>query len=180
MTRTCAPSSTPSATPSGPSWRLPGRRGRRMSISFKAKLLLFTLAVVLVATAVLVFYFIGSFNAITRFSLEQNKGGIERMNREFLSNLAADKARLTSVQLKRAMDGVTILGKTTQKLLDNYEDLSKVADIYRVDLYRDNLVPYKGALTNLPDEPVNVLIPPSLTSRPRARPRLTAYALPSP
>ena len=151
-----------------------------MSISFKAKLLLFTLAVVLVATAVLVFYFIGSFNNITRFSLEQNKGGIERMNREFLGNLAADKARLTSVQLKRAMDSVTILGKTTQKLLDNYEDLSKVADIYRADLYRDKLVPYKGALTNLPSEPVNVLIPPSLTSRPRARQLLKVSALLSP
>jgi hypothetical protein len=71
-----------------------------------------------------VLYFIGSFNAITRFSLEQNKGGIERMNREFLSNLAADKARLTSLQLKRAVDSITILGKTTQKLLDNYGELA--------------------------------------------------------
>jgi hypothetical protein len=45
------------------------------------------------------------------------------MNREFLGNLAADKARLTSLQLKRAMDSVSILGKTTQNLLDNYDDL---------------------------------------------------------
>ncbi len=151
-----------------------------MSISFKAKLLLFTLAVILVATAVLVFYFIGSFNAITRFSLEQNKEGIERTNREFLTNLAQDKARLTSLQLKRAVESISILGKTTQKLLDNYEDLSKVQDLYQVPLFRDNLVPYKGALTNPPGEPVNVLIPPSLTARPRARKLLKVSALLSP
>jgi sigma-B regulation protein RsbU (phosphoserine phosphatase) len=151
-----------------------------MSISFKAKLLLFTLAVILVATAVLVFYFIGSFNAITRFSLEQNKEGLERTNREFLTNLAADKARLTSLQLKRAVESISILGKTTQKLLDNYEDLSRVQDLYQVPLYRDNLIPYKGALTNAPSEPVNVLIPPSLTGRPRARKLLRVSALLSP
>jgi phosphoserine phosphatase RsbU/P len=151
-----------------------------MSISLKAKLLLFTLAVVLIPTAVLVLYFIGSFNAITRFSLEQNKGGIERMNKEFLSTLAADKARLTSLQLKRAVESISILGKTTQTLLDNYDDLSKVKDLYQVPLFRDNLVPYKGALTNKPSEPVNVLIPPSLTGRPRARQLLKVSALLSP
>jgi sigma-B regulation protein RsbU (phosphoserine phosphatase) len=151
-----------------------------MSINFKAKLLLFTLSAVLIPTAVLVLFFIGSFNAITRFSLEQNKGGIERMNREFLSNLAADKARLTSLQLKRAVDSVTILGKTTQKLLDDYGELAKVTDIYRASLYRDNLVPYKGALTNRTSEQVNVLIPPSLTSQPRARQLLKVSSLLSP
>ena len=151
-----------------------------MSISFKAKLLLFTLSAVLIPTAVLVLYFIGSFNAITRFSLEQNKGGIERMNREFLSNLAADKARLTSLQLKRAVDSITILGKTTQKLLDNYGELAALEDVYRAKLYRDNLVPYKGALTNRPSEEVNVLIPPSLTSRPRSQQLLKVSALLSP
>jgi sigma-B regulation protein RsbU (phosphoserine phosphatase) len=151
-----------------------------MSLSFKAKLLLFTLSVVLIPTAVLVLFFISSFNAITRFSLEQNKAGIERMNREFLANLAADKARLTSLQLKRAMEGVTILGKTTQKLLDDYGELSHLSEVYRAKLYHDNLIPYKGALTNRTSEPVNVLIPPSLASQPRAHELLRVSSLLTP
>ena len=127
-----------------------------MNINFKAKLLIFTLSVVLIPTVVLVFFFIGNFNAITRFSLEQNKAGIERLNQEFLNNLAADKARLISLQFKRAIDGITILGKTAQKLIDNYDyqfkfvvdsvnDLPEIQDtldkLGNVDLQKVMLMP---------------------------------------
>lgn len=151
-----------------------------MNINFKAKLLLFTLSVVLIPTVVLVFFFIGNFYAITRFSLEQNKAGIERLNQEFLNNLAADKARLISLQFKRATDGLTILGKTAQKLIDNYQELSSVNDVYRLKLFRDNLVEYKKALTNPPQDEVNVLIPPSLASQQRSRQLLRVSSLLSP
>ena len=122
----------------------------RMRIRFKAKLLLFVLSVVLLPTFGLVIFFISSFNALTNFSLQQNAEGIRQSNHEFLTNLASDKARLISLQFKRAVDSVTILGKAAQKLVDNYGELAGLEDIYRVSLFRDTLLDYKKALTNSP------------------------------
>jgi hypothetical protein len=87
-----------------------------MRMRFKAKLLLFALSVVLIPTAILVLFFINSFNGITRFSLIQNTRGIEKSNQEFLNNLASDKARLISLQFRRAIESLTILGKTAGRV----------------------------------------------------------------
>jgi sigma-B regulation protein RsbU (phosphoserine phosphatase) len=146
-------------------------------LNFKAKLLVFALSVVLIPTVGLVLFFFSSFNSLTRFSLSQNTAGLERSTREFLTSLASDKARLTSLQFKRAIDSVTILGKAAQKIIDNYQDLRKVSDVYRLKAFRDNLVVYKKALTNLKGDQVNVLIPPSLVARKRAREMLSVSSL---
>ena len=148
-----------------------------MRIRFKAKLLLFVLSVVVVLTVGLAVFFITNFNSLTRFSLEKNADGIRQSNQEFLTNLANDKARLISLQLKRAVDSVTILGKAAQKLTDNYGDLSGLGGLYQTKLFRDTLIPYKGALTSSPKDPVDVLIPPSLVSDPRARDYLKVSSL---
>ena len=148
-----------------------------MRIRFKAKLLLFVLSVVVVLTVGLALSFINNFNALTRFSLEKNADGIRQSNQEFLTNLAGDKARLISLQFKRAADSVTIMGKAAQKLIDNYGDLSGLDGVYQTRLFRDALVPYKGALTSSPKDPVDVLIPPSLVSHPRAREYLKVSSL---
>ncbi|HTP60392.1 MAG TPA: hypothetical protein VMM82_15830, partial [Spirochaetia bacterium] len=148
-----------------------------MRLRFKAKLLLFLLSVVVVLTVGLAGFFINNFNALTRFSLEKNADGIRQSNQEFLTNLANDKARLISLQLKRAVDSVTILGKAAQKLTDNYGDLSELGGVYQTKLFRDALVPYKGALTSSSKDPVDVLIPPSLASDPRARDYLKVSSL---
>ena len=146
-------------------------------LRFKVKLLIFALSVVLVPTVGLVLFFFYNFNALTQFSLSQNTAGLERSNHEFLSNLANDKARLTSLQLKRAVDSITILGKAAQKILDDYPDLATVKDVYRLPLFRDNLVEYNRALTNLPTDDVNVLIPPSLVGQRRSRELLAVSSL---
>jgi sigma-B regulation protein RsbU (phosphoserine phosphatase) len=148
-----------------------------MRIRFKVKLLLFVLSVVLVLTAGLVVFFINNFNALTQFSLEKNADGIRQSNQEFLTNLASDKARLISLQFKRAEDSVTIMGKTAQKLIDNYGDLSGLEGVYQTRLFRDALTPYKGALAGSRKDPVDVLIPPSLVSHPRAREYLKVSSL---
>jgi sigma-B regulation protein RsbU (phosphoserine phosphatase) len=148
-----------------------------MRMKFRAKLLVFALSVVLISTVGLVLFFFSNFNALTRFSLSQNTAGIERSNQEFLSNLASDKARLTSLQLKRAMDSVTILGKAAQKVLDGYPELAKVNEVYSLPLFRDNLVEFNKALTNPPTDEVNVLIPPSLVAEKRSRELLKVSSL---
>jgi sigma-B regulation protein RsbU (phosphoserine phosphatase) len=148
-----------------------------MRMRFKAKLLLFALSVVLIPTAILVLFFINSFNGITRFSLIQNTRGIEKSNQEFLNNLASDKARLISLQFRRAIESLTILGKTTQMLIDNYQELSGLQGVYQLPLFRDNLVAYHQAVTNKSGDPVNVLIPPSLVQQKRARELLRVSSL---
>ena len=148
-----------------------------MKLKFKAKLLLFALSVVLIPTAVLVSFFLINFNGITRFSLEKNTEGIEKSNQEFLNNLASDKARLTSLQFKRAIESLTILGKSTQKLVDHYGELAGLRDIYQLGIFRDNLVPYHDALTNKSEDEINVLIPPALVPYKRSRELLKVTSL---
>jgi sigma-B regulation protein RsbU (phosphoserine phosphatase) len=149
----------------------------RMRIRFRARLLIFALSVVLIPTVGLVVYFFSNFNSLTRFSLSQNTAGIERSNQAFLTNLASDKARLTSLQFKRAIDSVTILGKAAQEIVDNYRDLASVPDFFRLKMFRDNLIAYKKALTNPKTDLVNVLIPPSLVAQKRAREMLSVSSL---
>jgi phosphoserine phosphatase RsbU/P len=148
-----------------------------MRLRFKAKLLLITLIVVLVPTFALVILFMGNFNSLTRFSLERNAAGIRQSNREFLASLAGDKASLMSLQFRRAADSVTVLGKAAQSLVDNYEELSAQQGIYSCKPFRDDLVPYKGALTSGAKSPVSVLIPPSIAGSPQARDRLKVSSL---
>lgn len=146
-------------------------------LSFKTKLLVFALSMVLIPTVGLVLFFFSSFNSLTRFSLSQNTAGIERSTQEFLTNLASDKARLTSLQFKRAIDSVTILGKAAQKIIDNYAQLRGVPEVFRLKVFRDNLVRYNRALTNSGGDEVNVLIPPSLVPDNRAREMLSVSSL---
>jgi phosphoserine phosphatase RsbU/P len=152
-------------------------KAQRLRISFKTKLLILSLSVLLIPTFGLVIFFLNNFNSLTRFSLERNADGIRQSNQEFLTNLASDKARLISLQFKRAVESVTIFGKAAQKIVDNQGDLSAVEDVYRTPLFRDSLVPYKGALTSRPTDAVNTLIPPSLAGRPRARSSLRVSSL---
>jgi len=148
-----------------------------MRISFKAKLLFFTLPILLIPAFGMVIFFLNNFNSLTRFSLERNAAGIRQSNQEYLTNLASDKARLISLQFKRAVDSLTIFGKAAQKIIDNYGELSPLDDVYRTRLFHDSLIPYKGAITNPKSDPVNVLIPPSLASRARARGYLQTSSL---
>ncbi len=148
-----------------------------MRINFKAKLLIFVLSVVLISTALLVTFFIINFFSITNFSLEQNSKGIKESNREFLINLANDKARLTSLQFKNAINSITVLGKAAQKIIDNYPDLSGLSTVYSLDIFRNKLITYNKALTNTTQEEVNVLIPPSLTGQGRAQEMLRVSSL---
>jgi sigma-B regulation protein RsbU (phosphoserine phosphatase) len=148
-----------------------------MRINFKAKLLIFVLSVVLISTALLVGFFIINFFSITNFSLEQNSQGIKESNREFLINLANDKARLTSLQFKNAINSITVLGKAAQKIIDNYSDLSRLSSVYSLEMFRSKFVTYNRALTNSTQEEVNVLIPPSLTDQARARELLRVSSL---
>jgi sigma-B regulation protein RsbU (phosphoserine phosphatase) len=148
-----------------------------MRVSFKAKLLIFVLSVVLISTILLVTFFILNFYSITNFSLEQNSKGIKESNREFLMNLAGDKARLTSLQFKNAVNSITVLGKAAQKILDNYAALSSLSGIYSLDLFRNNLIWYNRALTDTTQQEVDVLIPPPLVGQARARELLRVSSL---
>ncbi len=148
-----------------------------MRINFKAKLLIFVLSVVLLSTALLVTFFIINFYSITNFSLEQNAKSLKESNREFLINLANDKARLTSLQFKNAVSSITVLGKAAQKIIDNYNDLAGLNSIYSLNLFRNKLVTYNQALTNPKKEEVNVLIPPALAGQKRAQDLLRVSSL---
>lgn len=139
-----------------------------MNISFKAKLLLFALLVMLLPMAALMLLFRGSFDDMTEFSLEQNRQGLIRTNREMLTFIATDQARIVSLQLQSAVTSITILGKAAQKLIDNYEPLTEVRDLYEVPLFNEQLVEMQNAITNRPTDEANVLAPPAIAESPRS------------
>jgi hypothetical protein len=148
-----------------------------MGMKFRVKLLLFVLSVVLITTVFLVIFFINNFNAITDFSLKQNTTGIRKMNEEYLVNLANDKARLISQQFKNAINSIAILGKAAQKIIDNYDELAGLNDIYKQKLFSDNFIEYNGAITNPVEDDVNILIPPPIKDEPRSKEMLKTFSL---
>lgn len=91
--------------------------------SFQRKLLLFNISLVIFTTVILFLFLINNFQTITNFSLDQNTTGMERTIEDYLTNYAQEKATSTWLQLKAAQDNMTILGRTAQKVIDNYDEI---------------------------------------------------------
>lgn len=147
-----------------------------MKLSFKTKLIIFSVSVVILPSIILIFFFMLSFNNfkssfddITNFSLEQNKTSIKESTKEYLNNLIKEETDLIYLQIKSAIDNISILGKSTQKLIDNYDDLSLLTDVYNQKLFHNNIIEYEEALTNPATEEVNVLAPPQIAGDKRSR-----------
>ncbi len=139
-----------------------------MKRTFKFKLIFFTLSVTIIPLLFLVVLFLNNFNKITEVSLEQNTKGIKQSTYEYLTNMVKDKADLGSLRVQSVIDSVSVLGKSAQKIIDNYDELAGNKDIYEVDMFNNKLIELNGAKTNNTDEEVNVLIPPHIADNPES------------
>ncbi|MFW5799589.1 MAG: hypothetical protein ACOCV8_02140, partial [Spirochaetota bacterium] len=149
-----------------------------MKISFKAKIIIFALSLIIIPAAILVIFFMTNFNSVTNFSLEQNKENITASTKEYLTNFVTQEADLIYKDLEKAISNIIALGKSTQKVIDNYEHFVKLEDIYKIPLLDDNIIEYKGALTNPPtEEESNILIPPSIADEERSKELLRVSSL---
>jgi phosphoserine phosphatase RsbU/P len=145
--------------------------------SFRRKLLLFVLVAVVVTTVLQFLFLINNFRTITDFALQQNTAGMERTVEEFLANYAQEKAASTGLQIRAAQDNLSVLGKTAQQIVDNYDTIRADPALLNVGLFQTSLQPERGALTSAPADSFDLLIPPPLANDVRARELLEASAL---
>ncbi|NJN15728.1 MAG: SpoIIE family protein phosphatase [Oscillochloris sp.] len=137
-----------------------------VSRSFRRKLLLFVLLAVVITTVVQFLFLINNFRAISDFALQQNTAGMERTVEEFLANYAQEKAVSTSLQIQAAQANLGILGRTAQKLVDNYDTIRRDPSVLNLALFQSDLREVRGALTANPDDAYEIFIQPSLADDP--------------
>ncbi|MCA9935917.1 MAG: SpoIIE family protein phosphatase [Ardenticatenaceae bacterium] len=145
--------------------------------SFQRKLLGFHILLVSLTTLFLFFYLTNNFRRITDFSLGENKRGITQTVEEYLTIYAQEKATSTWLQLAAAQDNLTVLGRTAQKVVDDYDVLAGDTAVYTLPLFQTQLVEERGAWTTAADAEVDALIPPPIADNADARELLTVSAL---
>ena len=145
--------------------------------SFQRKLLLFNLSTVFLTTIVLFLFLIDNFRAITDFSLAQNTASTEQTAQEFLNRYAQEKATSTWLQIRAAQDNLSVLGKTAQKIIDNYDAIHNSPALLQLPLFKTDLDLQRGALSSDSRAQFDALVPPTLASDPHARDLLAASAL---
>jgi phosphoserine phosphatase RsbU/P len=145
--------------------------------SFRMKLLLFILIVVILTTISLFVFLMNNFNSITEFSLEQNTIGMEHTVEDYLSKITREMATSTWLQIKAAEDNLSILGKTAQRIVDNYEVLSANPEIFNLELFQTELTEKNGGLSGPAADHVDALIPVPIADDPRAVEVLSTSAL---
>ena len=133
---------------------------------FRVKLILFTLSVTLVPLISIVILFLNNFNTITEVSTEQNKKGLTSSTIDYLTSIVEDKAEITSLKLQSIIDGVSILGESTQRIIDNYDDFPSGMPIHEMELFENKLREFHGSRTTFPDAEVNVFVPPHVVDNP--------------
>ncbi len=141
---------------------------RFIANSFRRKMIAFVLIAVFFTAFALFSFMMYNFNAITTFSLEQNSKSLESTVEDYLNKYVVEKAGSTWLQIKAAQDNLAVLGKTAQKIVDNYDDIRANAPLLNLPLFRTNLHKSQGALTNGPEEAVNTFIQPPIASSPAA------------
>lgn len=145
--------------------------------SFQRKLLLFVLLAVFLTTLLQLAYLINNFRQITDLALAENKRGAEQTADEFMAKYADEKAAAISEQLRAAQNNLSVLGRTAQKLVDNYAVIRENPALLNLALFRTELEERNGALGAPTDAPFDALIPPHLLDDPRAHEVLASSAL---
>lgn len=145
--------------------------------SFRRKLLLFNISAVVLTTVMMFLYLTNNFQTITTYSLNQNTIGMQQTVEDYLTKYAQEKANSTWLQLKAAQDNLAVLGRTAQKIIDNYDEIRANPAIFDLDIFQTHLSEERGALSSDESASVDALIPPAIASDPRAQELLSTSAL---
>ena len=143
--------------------------------SFRRKLILFNLAAVFLTAFAIFLFLMNRLQSITEFSLKQNSQSMEQTVQDYLNKYAHEKAGSTWLQIKAAMDNLSVLGKTAQKLVDNYDSIGAM-DLSGSPLFRNQLAMRHGALSSASSDSIDIFIPPPLVHDPAARRALEVSA----
>lgn len=145
--------------------------------SFRWKLALYGMALVLLATLVYFLFLNYELNTITTFSLEQNTAGTKLLVEDYLTTYADEKAQSTWDQIMEAHDNLVVLGKTAQKIIDNYDELQNNPEIFELALFDTQLQEIDGALSSGPSAEYDAFAPPAIAGNSQSRELLLTSAL---
>ncbi len=141
---------------------------RFLGKSFQRKLVLFNILLVSLTTIFLFAFLMTNLRNITDFSLDQNRASLRKTVEEYLTIYTAEKAATTWLQIQAAEDNLAILGKTAQKTLDNYDEISENTAVYDIPIFQTELEEELGALTTDADSPYDAFVPPPYVDNPAA------------
>lgn len=141
------------------------------------KLLLFILSVVILTTVSLFLFLMNNFNTITEFSLDQNTIGMEQTVEDYLKKITQEMATSAWLQIKAAEDNLSILGKTAQRIIDNYDELNANPEVFELSIFQTELIEKNGSLSSKASDSVDALIPVPISGNPRSEEVLSISAL---
>jgi sigma-B regulation protein RsbU (phosphoserine phosphatase) len=146
--------------------------------SFQRKLLLFNLLTVILTTVVLFLFLTINMRSITNYSLSSSRTGIKDTVQEYLSRNAQVESDAIWQQLNAAQNNLSVMGKSAQKMVDNFQDIEANSSMLAIPLFDTPLkAGTSGEFTSSPTDPVDVIMPPSLTNDSNAMVALQASAL---
>ncbi len=145
--------------------------------SFQRKLVLFNILLVSITTIVLFLFLISNMNGITDFSLDQNKRSIRQTVESYLKIYTAEKATTTWLQIQAAQDNLSILGRTAQKTLDNYDEIDGNTAVYDIPIFQTELIGESDAQTTSAIDRYDAFIPPQFVGNPGAEKLLNVSAI---
>ena len=136
--------------------------------SFRRKLLIFTLSLTILTTVVLYLYLMNNFRTITQFSLAQNTVSMEQTVEEYLTKYAQEKSTSTGYQLEAAQNNITVLGRTAQRIIDNYDEISQNPAIFDLSIFKTDLADAAGGKSADVSALVDTFIPPPIVDDPKS------------
>ena len=145
--------------------------------SFQRKLVLFNILLVSLTTIFLFVFLMTNLRNITDFSLDQNRASLRKTVEDYLTIYTAEKAATTWLQIQAAQDNLAILGKTAQKTLDNYDEISENSAVYDIPIFQTDLEEDLGALTTDDSAPYDAFVPPPYVDNPAAAELLAVSGL---
>lgn len=145
--------------------------------SFQRKLVLFNILLVSLTTIFLFLFLMWNMRGITDFSLEQNKHSLRQTVEEYLSIYTAEKATTTWLQIQEAQHNLTILGRTAQKIMDNYDAINENPAVFEIPIFETNLFEEHEALTVASTDTYDALISPIFVENPASEELMKISAL---
>jgi sigma-B regulation protein RsbU (phosphoserine phosphatase) len=141
---------------------------RFLNSSFRRKLVIFNIALVLLTTALLLSFLIYNLQTLTDFALRQNTTAIDQTIEEYLTLYAEENAIATWLQLKAAQDNLSVIGGIAQNVMNNQSLLEDYPELFDIPIFETDLRDVNGALSGPPDDTTDTLVPPSIADSPRS------------
>ena len=135
------------------------------STSFHRKLLLFSCMLVIVATVFVSLFLIYNMRSLSDFALKENEKSLKSTVRDYLDIYVVEKATSLMLRFDKILGNLKVLGKTSQNIIDNYEEINRNKDVFSIPIFQTNLQLDQGGITAGREAEFDIFIPPYLANK---------------